>query len=129
MRFIFKKYVWIDVDLEVGEQIKVEGWGHQFDGKTVTIQGFKPNFGGCESGVMMKVSGYDSFIDVGWATKLPASNSGEVSEGYKSNAINFHNWLAEEGYEFTEVRYRMYLGGKYYWITDLYDKYSQFKKD
>lgn len=43
----------------------------------------------------------------------------------KESAIRFFNWLAENGYCFCEKPYRVYLGGKYYWIQDVYDKYEK----
>ena len=69
MEFNFKKNVKIVVPLEVGEIVVIDGWGRQLDGKH-TIEDFKTNFGGCESGIMVKVSGYDNWLDVGWLTKL-----------------------------------------------------------
>jgi len=69
MEFQYKKNVKIVVDFEVGEEILIKDWGYKLDGKH-TILEFKINFGGCESGIMVKVDGYDSFIDVGWLTKI-----------------------------------------------------------
>jgi len=68
MEFQFKKNVKIVVDFEVGEEIIIKGWGYKLDGKH-TIEDFKTCFDGCESGILVKVSGYDSFIDVGWLSK------------------------------------------------------------
>lgn len=69
MEFQFKKNVKVVVDFEIGEEVLIEGWGHKLDGKH-TIEDLKTNYGGCESGVMVKVSGYDRHIDLGWITKL-----------------------------------------------------------
>lgn len=69
MEFEFKKNVKIVVDFEVGEKILIKGWGYKLDGEH-TVEDFKTNFGGCESGIMVKISGYDSWIDVGWLSKL-----------------------------------------------------------
>lgn len=69
MEFQFKKHVKIVVDFEIGEKILIVGWGYKLDGEHV-IEKFKTNFGGCESGIMVKISGYDSFIDVGWLKKV-----------------------------------------------------------
>lgn len=70
MEFQVKKNVKIVVDFEVGETILIEGWGYKLDGKH-TVEDFKKNFGGCESGIMVKISGCDNYIDVGWLSKLP----------------------------------------------------------
>ena len=69
MEFQFKKNVKIVVDFEKGEEILIKDFGYNLDGKH-TIQDFKTNFGGCESGIMVKVSGYDSWIDIGWLNKI-----------------------------------------------------------
>ncbi len=69
MEFQFKKNVKIVVDFEVGEKIFIKSWGYKLDGEH-TVEDFKTNFGGCESGIMVKISGYDSWIDVGWLSKL-----------------------------------------------------------
>lgn len=73
MEFQYKKNIKIVVDFEVGETILIEGWGYQLDGKHI-IKEFITNFGGCESGIMVKISGYDNYIDVGWLSKLPPKN-------------------------------------------------------
>jgi len=62
---------------------------------------------------------------VEWLEKLPPA---PVQED-KKDAIDFNQWLAEEGYEFTEVRNKMYLGGKYYYVWDLYSKYKPNAKN
>ena len=69
MEYQFKKHIKIVVDFEIGETILIEGWGYQLDGEH-TITEFKTNFGGCESGIMVKITDYHSWIDVGWLTKL-----------------------------------------------------------
>ena len=49
-----------------------------------------------------------------------------AGEGYsREQVIGFNQWLAENGYEFCEHRYKMYLGGKYYWVNKLFDKYEK----
>lgn len=69
MEFKFKENVKIVVDFEVGEKIMIKGLGYKLDGEHV-IKGFKTCFGGCESGILVKVSGYDNYIDVGWLNKI-----------------------------------------------------------
>ena len=49
-----------------------------------------------------------------------------AGEGYsRQQVIGFNQWLAENGYEFCEHRYKMYLGGKYHWVNELFDKYEK----
>ena len=67
--FNFKKNVKIVVDFEVGDKILIKDWGYKLDGEH-TIENFKTNFGGCESGILAKISGYDGWIDIGWLNKL-----------------------------------------------------------
>lgn len=69
MEFQFKKNVKIVVDFEIGEKILIKDWGYKLDGHH-TIEDIKTNFGGCESGIQVKISGYDSYIDVGWLNKV-----------------------------------------------------------
>lgn len=69
MEFQLAKNIKIVVDFEVDEEVIINGWGTQLDGKHI-IQKFKTNFGGCQSGIMAKVSGYKNFIDIGWLTKI-----------------------------------------------------------
>lgn len=69
MEFQFKKNVKVVADFEIGEKILVVGYGHQLDGEHSIIN-MKPNFGGCESGIMVKLSGHDSWFDLGWINKI-----------------------------------------------------------
>ena len=69
MEFEFKENVKIVVNFEVGEKVLISGWGKKLDGKHV-IKAIKTNFGGCSSGIMAKVTGYDEWIDIGWLTKI-----------------------------------------------------------
>lgn len=69
MDFQFKNNIKMVVDFEVGEKILIKGWGPKLNGEH-TITNFKPNFGGCESGIMVKITGYGDWIDLGWLTKI-----------------------------------------------------------
>ena len=69
MEFEFKKNIKIVVDFEIGEKVLIEGGGYKMDGKRI-IEKMYTHFGGCESGIMAYVSGYDSPIDIGWLTKI-----------------------------------------------------------
>lgn len=68
--FKFKKNTSLIVHLVVGDNVTVSGWGPQLDGKKFKVLGFEANFGGCESGIMVKISGYDSLLDSGWLTRI-----------------------------------------------------------
>lgn len=67
--FEFKKHVKVVVDFEIGEEILIENWGYKLNGKH-TIEDFRPSFGLSESGILVKISGYDNYIDLGWLTKI-----------------------------------------------------------
>ncbi|PSR54181.1 hypothetical protein AHMF7605_11935 [Adhaeribacter arboris] len=69
MEFQLEKHVKVVCDLQIGQQVTVSGWGRQLDGKTHTIQGLKLNYGGCESGVMVKLNNYPNWIDSNWIDK------------------------------------------------------------
>lgn len=70
MEFKFKKHVKVVVDLEVGNKVTTDGWGYKLDGKIHTIEEIKQAFGRCESGILVKISGYDSFLDSDWLDKV-----------------------------------------------------------
>ena len=89
MEFQYKKHVKIVVDFEVGEEILIQGWGYKLDGKH-TIEDFKTNFGGCESGIMVKISGYNSSIDIGWLNKIePAKAKSKLSRKIPDSDIKY----------------------------------------
>lgn len=69
MEFQFKKNIKIVVDFEINEEILIKDFSPKLNGHHI-IQEIVTNFGGCESGIMAKVSGYDSLLDIGWLTKL-----------------------------------------------------------
>lgn len=52
--------------LDIGETIIIKDWGYKLDGEHI-IEDIKT--GQSESGVLIKISGYDSYIDSSWATK------------------------------------------------------------
>lgn len=70
MEIQWKKNVRVICDLEVGDEVTTDEWGRDLDGKTHTILKIIPNFGGCESGFMVLITGYDSPIDSGWLNKV-----------------------------------------------------------
>ena len=69
MEFQLSKNARIIVDLAIGEEIIIKDWGCNLDGKHF-VQGIKQNFGGCQTGIMVKISGYDHWIDSNWITKI-----------------------------------------------------------
>jgi len=69
MEFQYKKNVKVVVDFEIGETVLIADWGYKLDGEHQILD-MKPNYGGCESGVMVKVSGYGNWLDLGWLTKI-----------------------------------------------------------
>ncbi len=75
MEFKFKKHVRIICDLEIGDKVMTDRWGPKLDGIVHTILDIKPEFGGCESGILVKIDGYDGWIDTGWLNKLNPSNT------------------------------------------------------
>lgn len=68
MEFMFKQNVKLVVPFEAGERVLIQGFSSKVDGYH-NIVAFKENYGGCESGIMVKISGYDSWIDIGWIQK------------------------------------------------------------
>lgn len=69
MEFKFAKHVKIVCSLEVGDKVKIYGWGPRFDTKILEIEDIKlqPHI---ESGVGVKVKGYDGYLSSNWITKI-----------------------------------------------------------
>lgn len=68
MEIQFKKNVRIICDLEIGETVTIKNWGYKLDGEhKILDMKFSP---GCESSFLIKVDGYDSWIDSGWVDKI-----------------------------------------------------------
>lgn len=68
VEFKYKKNVSIICHLSVGDEVTVSGWGPALDNKKLIIENIKLQLG-CESGVMVKVDKYESYIDSGWVDK------------------------------------------------------------
>ncbi len=67
----WQRYVRVICDLEVGDMVTVDGFGHPLvDGKYYAIEEifFKP--GGSESGFTVKINGYPSPLDSNWLDKI-----------------------------------------------------------
>jgi len=61
------KHVQIICSLEVGQMVKIEGWGYKFDGKQFKIEDIKQS-DVCESGFLVKINGYENYLDSNWIT-------------------------------------------------------------
>ena len=68
MEFRYKKNVRIVCDLEIGDKVRTDGWGYKLDGKDWVVTDIK--LGSGESGVLVKIDGYDSYMDSGWLNKV-----------------------------------------------------------
>lgn len=70
MEFDFKNNVKVVVNFEVGEEVLVKDYGPKLNGKHIIVD-FKTNFGGCDSGILIKLRDFDSWLDLGWINKIP----------------------------------------------------------
>lgn len=68
--FSVKKNVSIICKIVKGDKVTVRGWGYELDGKEFLVEDIKLNMGGCESGILVKIDGYKSYIDSGWISRL-----------------------------------------------------------
>lgn len=77
MTIQFKRNVKLKCELSVGEEVNLMGFNKEIDGNHV-IQEIKymgvyqgQNWAGsCESGFMVRIDGYDSWLDSGWLHKI-----------------------------------------------------------
>lgn len=67
--FPFKKYVSIQVDLEVGDKVQLDNWGSHVNGKVFVIEELSVKTT-CESGVMVRLNEAPKWVDSGWVIKL-----------------------------------------------------------
>lgn len=70
MELQYKKHVRIICDLQIGDKVRTIGWGYKLDGKDWIIEDIQWAIGGCESGVRVKINGYDSYLDSNWLNKV-----------------------------------------------------------
>lgn len=70
MEIQWKRNVRVICDLEVGDKVKTDDWGPQLDNKVHAVEEVIPKIGGCESGFMVKISGYLNPIDSNWLNKI-----------------------------------------------------------
>lgn len=65
MEISLGKHVKLICNLEIGQTVRIDGWGYKFDGKFFKIQDVKKEEN-CESGFMVKIDGYENYIDSNW---------------------------------------------------------------
>lgn len=70
MEIQFKKHVRVICDLKIGDKVKTDEWGYQLDGIVREIEDIKAAFGKCTSGFLVKITGYDNYIDSNWLDKI-----------------------------------------------------------
>jgi len=59
------KHVKLICELEVGQTVKLDGWGYKFNGKIFKIEDITPQEN-CSSGFVVKIDGYENYIDSDW---------------------------------------------------------------
>lgn len=69
MEIQHKKHVRVICDLNIGDEVYVEGWGYKLDGNKWVIEDIKEAIGKCESSFLVKINGYDRYIDSNWLNK------------------------------------------------------------
>lgn len=62
------KHVRIICDLNVGDKVRTGNWGYKLDGKEWIVEEIMRHEN-CESGFMVKINGYESFIDSNWLNR------------------------------------------------------------
>lgn len=70
MEIQFKNNVRIICDLEIGDTVQTVGMGYKYDGSLWVIidMVYEPN--NSSSGFLVKINGYDNFIDSDYVTKI-----------------------------------------------------------
>lgn len=68
--FQFKKHTKVVCDLEKGDRVKTDGFGYSTDKNISIIEDVKFKPSSCGSGVMVKISGYNNYIDSDWLIKV-----------------------------------------------------------
>jgi hypothetical protein len=74
MEVQWKKHVRVICDLELGDKVTTDEWGGKLDNKVHEVEDVFYRPGTCESGFMIKISGYGSPIDSNWLNKIPKEN-------------------------------------------------------
>ena len=73
MEIQYKKHVKIICDLEIGDTVFIKGWGYKLDGKDWKVEDVKFSRN-CESGFMVKIDGYENYMDSNWLNKKVVQN-------------------------------------------------------
>lgn len=66
------KHTRLVCDLYVGQQVEVDNWGYELNGKTCTITDIKLGHG--QTGVLVKIDLYPNYIDSDWIKLTPAKD-------------------------------------------------------
>ncbi len=83
MRIQFKRNVFIECTLDVGDTVNIYGFSHKVDGlhkieDVVYADGYN-----CESGFQVRVSGYPNLIDSNWVTLVKKVEKSFIVGGKK----------------------------------------------
>lgn len=70
MEVQWQKHVRVICDLKVGDKVRTDNWGPALDGVDHFVEEIKSHFGKCDSGFMVKISGYNRLIDSNWLNKV-----------------------------------------------------------
>lgn len=70
MEVQWKKNVRVICDLDVGDKVTTDGWGRELDNKVHEVVNVEYRPGSCESGFMIKISGYKDPLDSNWLNKV-----------------------------------------------------------
>ncbi len=69
MEIQHKKHVRVICDLEIGDTVTVDGFSPAVNGIDHVIEDILFNMRGCESAFLVKISGYDRYLDSSWLIK------------------------------------------------------------
>lgn len=69
MELQFKKHVRVICDLAIGDVVRTD-FDYRLNGKDWVIEDIRFAVGNCESGVLVKIDGYERYIDSNWFDKV-----------------------------------------------------------
>lgn len=64
------RHVRVICDLKIGDTVRTRQFSYKLDNRHWIIEDIKWAFGSSESGVLVKISGYESYIDSNWLAKV-----------------------------------------------------------
>lgn len=70
MEFKHSKHVKLVIDLEIGDRVITDNWGRNLDNKVHIITGIELSKQRSESGVIVKIDGYNGMLDSNWLIKV-----------------------------------------------------------